>query len=107
MPDGGRTARRVSTALGPLRAGGLDVRLVDAVEAMEAGLVLVAAGGEFATELVDASARATVVRVHAGLYDRESELAEQLAKMADAPGRMRQTASSLPAGEGIRAVNSV
>ncbi|HEY7814812.1 MAG TPA: cation:proton antiporter, partial [Nakamurella sp.] len=32
VPDGGRTARRVSSALGPLRSGGLDVRLVDATD---------------------------------------------------------------------------
>jgi hypothetical protein len=87
VPDGGRAARRVSAALGPLRTGGLDVRLADATdEAMGSDLVLVADGGTFAADLVSAAGSATVVRVRAGLDDREAELAEQLAKLADAPG---------------------
>ncbi|HEY5881840.1 MAG TPA: cation:proton antiporter, partial [Nakamurella sp.] len=87
VPDGGRAARRVSSALGPLRTGGLDVRLVDGVdEVSAAGLVLVAGGGAFAADLVSTRGVGTVVRVHAGLDDREAELAEQLAKLAEAPG---------------------
>lgn len=91
VPDGGRAARRVSSALAPLRGGGLDVRLVDATdEAMESDLVLVADGGAFAAgpvnDLTGPDARSTVLRVRAGLDDREIELAEQLAKVAAAPG---------------------
>jgi Kef-type K+ transport system membrane component KefB len=86
VPDGGRTARRVSSALGPLRSGGLDVRLVDATdEALASDLVLLAGGGAFAADLVATRGVGTVVRVHAGLDDRESELAEQLAKLAETP----------------------
>ena len=86
VPDGGRTARRVSSALGPLRTGGLDVRLVDATdEALASDLVLLAGGGAFAADLVATPGVGTVVRVHAGLDDRESELAEQLAKLAETP----------------------
>ncbi len=78
VPDGGRAARRVSSALGPLRAGGLDVRLVVATdEAMAADLVMFADGGSFA-DRPGANGSATVVRVRAGLDDRETELAEQL-----------------------------
>jgi len=87
VPDGGRVARRVSSALSPLRGGGLDVRLVDAADqAVAADLVLLADGGTFAAGLVAAHGPATVLRVRAGLDDRESELAEQLAKLAGAPG---------------------
>jgi hypothetical protein len=87
VPDGGRAARRISSALSPLRGGGLDVRLVDATdEAMAADLVLVADGGAFVADLVGAGGRAAVIRVRAGLDDREIELAEQLAKVAAAPG---------------------
>ena len=91
VPDGGRSARRISSALSPLRGGGLDVRLVDATdEAMASDLVLVADGGAFAADLVGspfvAEGRSAVLRVRAGLDDREIELAEQLAKVAAAPG---------------------
>jgi Kef-type K+ transport system membrane component KefB len=87
VPDGGRAARRVSSALSPLRGGGLDVRLVDATdEAMASDLVLVADGGAFAADLVGAGGRAALIRVRAGVDDREIELAEQLAKVAAAPG---------------------
>jgi hypothetical protein len=91
VPDGGRAARRVSSALTTLRGGGLDVRLVDATdEAMGSDLVLVADGGAFAADLVGSlmgtEGRSTVLRVRAGLDDREIELAEQLARVAAAPG---------------------
>ena len=86
VPDGGRAARRVSSALGPLRDGGLDVRLVDAVDqAMAADLVLTAAGA-LAAGRPAVPGSGTVVRIRAGLDDREAELAEQLAKLAEAPG---------------------
>ena len=81
VPDGGRAARRVAAALEPLRSGGLAVRLVDATgDAMACDLVLVGSGGG-----TDSTATTTLVRVQAGLDDREAELAEQLAKLAGTP----------------------
>lgn len=86
VPDGGRAARRVWSALAPLRTGGLAAQLVDGTdEAMAAGLVLLAGGGAFAAELRDTRGTGTVVRIHAGLDDRESELTDQLAKLAESP----------------------
>jgi len=80
--DGGRTARRVASALAPLRSGGLDVQMVDGTQAAAAApLVLV--GGSPTTPLrALPDALGTVVVVQAGLDDREAELVEQLAKLA-------------------------
>ncbi len=87
VPDGGRAARRLSSAMEPLRSGGLQVRLVDGTdEAMGTDLVLLADNGTFAAGHGAPGDGRTVLRVRAGLDDRESELAEQLAKLAEAPG---------------------
>lgn len=52
---------------------------------MAAGLVLLAGGGAFAAELRDTRGPGRSMRIHAGLDDRESELTDQLAKLAESP----------------------
>lgn len=85
--DGGRAARKASAALAPLRAGGLEVKIVDgSQEVASAALVLLGAGSAFDASpagSVSPDAR-TVLTVQAGLDDREAVLVEQVAKLAAA-----------------------
>ena len=78
--DSGRTARKFSAALDPLRSTGLTVEMVDgSAVAAAAPLVLVGSSAETGPAL---GGRGTVVTVRAGLDDREAELVQQVARLA-------------------------
>ena len=79
--EGGRSARRVTAALEPLRTAGLQVQIMDgAPAAAQAPLLLVGASSDEAG--TSRSGTGTTVTVQAGLDDREAELVEQLARLA-------------------------
>jgi len=78
--EGGRSARRVTAALEPLRTAGSQVQILDgSTGAAAAPLVLVGASSGAEALLAGPG---TTVTVQAGLDDREAELVEQLAKLA-------------------------
>ena len=80
-PEGGRSARRVTGALEPLRAAGLQVQMLDGTPTVaSAPLVLVGASSDRAATLL--TGPGTTVTVRAGLDDRDAELVAQLAKLA-------------------------
>jgi Kef-type K+ transport system membrane component KefB len=87
--DGGRAARKVASALEPLRSTGLDIQMVDgAPSAAAAPLVLVGASSGLGQGPGGSAwgipGQGTVLTVQAGLDDREAELVEQVAKLASA-----------------------
>jgi len=86
--DGGRAARRVESALAPLRAAGLAVQMVDgSPAAADAALVLIGATSPALKRFSAVGAiSGTLVTVEAGLDDRDAELVEMVARLAKAPG---------------------
>jgi Kef-type K+ transport system membrane component KefB len=79
--EGGRSARRVTAALEPLRTAGLQVQILDgSPAAAQASLLLVGASSDEASTSLGGTG--TTVTVQAGLDDREAELVEQLARLA-------------------------
>jgi hypothetical protein len=79
-PDGVRAARKVTSALEPLRAQGVDVQMVS----QTGDAVLVLTGGLGTPPSSDPAV--TQVMVQAGLDDQDAELVQQMAKLAGAPG---------------------
>ena len=81
--DAGRSGRKITAALAPLTAQGVDVRAAQPPDAA-ASAALVLVGGSTRSPAVD-GAVGTVLTVQAGMDDAEAELSEQLAKLVTSP----------------------
>ncbi len=86
VAEGGRAAKRYTAALAPLKAAGVQYRLVDdiASAAVTSGLVFHSGNESVPASGPDAATRPPTIAVVAGQSDADAELSEAIGKLAPA-----------------------